>query len=88
MRLVLTVGGGAHLEELEGDGDDEQGELVWSSDDDAEFQEEFDHFLTQEDVFDILDYLEEVGELTRHEADQCDVVEEFYDQSDMVGVFR
>jgi hypothetical protein len=81
-RLVLTRGGGAELIDVQ---DNE--EVVWSSDDDEDFTEEFDAFLTQEDVFDILDYLERVGELSKHEADECDVQEEFYAPSDLAGMF-
>ena len=82
-RLVLTRGGGAELLDVD-DGE----EVVWSSEEDEDFREEFDGFLTQADVFDILDYLEATGELTRHEADQCDVQEDSYDPSDLVGMFR
>ena len=81
-RLVLTRGGGAELIDVR---DNE--EVVWSSDDDEDFTEEFDTFLAQEDVFDILDYLERVGELSKHEADECDVQEEFYEPSDLAGMF-
>lgn len=82
-RLLLTRGGGAELIDVL---DNE--ETVWSSDDDEDFSEEFDDFLTAADVDDILDYLEEIGELTTHEADQCDVEEEYYEPSDLVGMFR
>lgn len=81
-RLVLTRGGGAELIDVD---DDE--EIVWSSDDDEDFAEEFDSFLTQDDVHDILDYLESAGELSKHEADQCDVQEEYYSAADMAGMF-
>jgi hypothetical protein len=79
---MLTRGGGAELLDVD---DDES--VVWSSDDDPDFAEEFQDFLTQDDVPDILDYLEEIGELSQHEADQCDVQEEYYSASDLVGVF-
>jgi hypothetical protein len=82
-RLILTRGGGAELIDVD---DDEA--VVWSSADDEDFREEFDGFLNQEDTYDILDYLEQVGELTRHEADQCDVREEYYSPSDLIGMFR
>lgn len=81
-RLVLTRGGGAELIDV-----DDNGEVVWSSDNDEDFAEEFAGFLNQDDVYDILDYLEQVGELTKHEADQCDVEEEYFEPSDMVGMF-
>lgn len=79
---MLTKGGGADLVDVL---DDE--EVVWSSTEDAEFSEEFNNFLTQADVFDILDYLEQTGELSRHEADQCDVVEESYSPAQLAGMF-
>lgn len=79
---MLTRGGGAELVDV---ADDE--EVVWASDDDEDFSEEFDTFLTQEDVWDILDYLERVGELSRHEADECDVQEEYYEPRDLAGMF-
>lgn len=83
-RLVLTRGGGAELLDVDDDED-----LVWSSDDDEDFAEEFDSFLTRADISDILDYLEEVGELSRHEADVCDVEEEYYEgPSELTGMFR
>lgn len=82
-RLLLTRGGGAELYDVR---DDE--EPVWTSDDDEDFAEEFPDFLTQSDVYDVLDFLESVGELTRHEADQCEVEEEYYSPSDLVGMFQ
>jgi hypothetical protein len=80
--LVLTRGGGAELIDV---ADNEN--VVWSSDDDSDFAEEFDAFLTQDDVGDVLDYLEDAGELSRHEADACDVREEYYSAADLTGVF-
>ena len=82
-RLVLTRGGGAELIDVDDDED-----VVWSSEEDEDFREEFDDFLTQADVFDILDYLEYIGELTRHEADECEVQEEYYEPSQLPGMFR
>lgn len=79
---MLTRGGGAELLDL---ADNE--EIVWSSDDDEDFAQEFDSFLMQDDVFDILDFLERAGELSRQEADECDVQEEYYSPSDMRGMF-
>jgi hypothetical protein len=81
-RLVLTRGGGAELIDV---ADDEN--MVWSSDGDSDFAEEFDAFLTQDDVGDVLDYLEDTGQLSRHEADACEVREEYYSPSDLTGVF-
>jgi len=82
-RLVLTRGGGAELIDVL---DDE--EVVWASDDDPEFQDEFEgEFLGQDDVADILDYLVEVGELSKHEADRCVIEEEYYEASELTGMF-
>lgn len=83
-KLVLTRGGGAELY-----GADDDDDLVWSADDDEDFREEFEGFLETEDVADILNYLEEVGELSKHEADQCQIEEEFYEPDDLKagGVF-
>lgn len=81
-QLTLTRGGGAELTDLETD------ETVWASVDDPDFMEEFPDFLHQSDVADILDYLEEVGEMTAREADRCDVREEFIEAADLAGLMR
>ncbi len=81
-QLTLTRGGGAELTDLETD------ETVWSSVDDADFMAEFPDFLHRDDVADILDYLEEVGEMTGREADRCDVREEFIEAADLAGLMR
>lgn len=80
--LILTQGGGAELVEL-GEEDDD---VVWTSVEDVDFREEFPDFLTPADVHDILDYLEEIGELTTREADRCNVSEEFLDPSQLTGL--
>jgi TusA-related sulfurtransferase len=81
-QLTLTAGGGAELIDLE------TGETVWVSNDDDDFLEEFPDFLKREDLADILDYLEEVGELTHREADRCDIQEETIDAADLAGMVR
>ncbi len=81
-QLTLTRGGGAELT------DHETGETVWASTDDADFMEEFPDFLNQDDLADILDYLEETGELTARDADRCDVREEFIEAADLAGMMR
>lgn len=78
---MLNRGGGAELIDTDTE------ETVWASDEDEEFLEEFPHFLEQSDVFDILNYLEEIGEMSRGEADRCEVKEEFYRPSDVAGMF-
>jgi hypothetical protein len=81
-QLTLTRGGGAELT------DNETGETVWASVDDADFMEEFPDFLKTADVADILDYLEEVGELEPRDADRCDIREEFIEAADLAGMMR
>jgi TusA-related sulfurtransferase len=81
-QLTLTRGGGAELT------DNETGEVVWASADDADFTDEFPPFLKQADLADILDYLEEVGELTARDADRCDIREEFIEAADLAGMIR
>ncbi len=78
-QLILTRGGGAELTEPY------DGEVVWRSQDDEDFREEFKEFLTQQDLFDLLDYLVEVGELTAPEADACSCSEEFLTADDLTG---
>lgn len=80
--LTLTRGGGAELT------DNETGETVWASVDDPDFMEEFPDFLERQDLADILDYLEEVGELTTREADHADVREEFIKAAELAGMMR
>jgi len=80
--LTLTRGGGAELV------DPHDGEVVWQSVEDEDFKAEFPDFLTQEDVFDILDFLVEVGELTSREADDAEIREEFLTASDLTGFIR
>jgi hypothetical protein len=77
--LQLTAGGDAELI------DPFDGETVWRSREDEDFREEFPGFLTPADLFDILDFLEEVGELTAREADQCECVEQFLTPADLTG---
>jgi hypothetical protein len=77
--LQLTVGGDAELI------DPTDGEIVWQSREDPDFKEEFGGFLTRADLYDILNFLEEVGELSAREADRCECVEQFLTPADMVG---
>lgn len=64
--LVLTLGGGAQLE-------DADGELVWSSDDDEDYPEHFPDFLQEQDVGQLLSYLVEIDLLDEDEADEADI---------------
>lgn len=77
--LELTRGGGARLT------DPYDGEIAWQSQDDLDFQAEFEDFLTTEDLYDLLDYLVDVGELTEAEADACVCTEEFLTAEDLTG---
>jgi len=78
----LTRGGGADLIDLD------NGELLWRNLEDPDFQGEFPAFLDYQDTADILEYLEEVGELTGKEADDCQIVEEFLTPADLAGMLR
>jgi hypothetical protein len=80
--LILTRGGGADLI------DRKTGELVWSSREDPDFEAEFPDFLEYDDTADILDYLEDIGELTSEDADQCHIGEEFLTAADFAGLLR
>lgn len=81
-RLTLTRGGGAELLDLEED------ETVWTSDEDDDFREEFPDFLHYDDVMDILEYLEDIQQLTELEADHCQIEEQFIDAADLAGMVR
>ena len=80
--LRLTAGGDAELV------DPLDGEVVWNSRTDEDFREENSDFLTVNDLFDILDFLVEVGQLTAREADQCECVEQFLTPADLTGFIR
>jgi hypothetical protein len=70
--LVLLPTGGATLERA--------GKVVWASDSDEEFQEEFEgHDLFDEsDAVEILDYLVEIGQLTDDQADDAEIAVESF----------
>lgn len=80
--LQLTAGGDAELIEPY------DGETVWNSREDQDFRAEFPDFLTRSDLFDILDFLEDTGELTANEADQCECVEQSLTAADLTGFMR
>lgn len=80
--LRLTCGGDAELV-------DSDGAVVWSSAEDELFGAQFgDAFLEYDDVEGILDYLEELGELSELEADRCDIQEEFMTPAEYAGLLR
>lgn len=74
--LVFLTGGQVALED--------DGEQVWSSDDDEDFLEEFgDAFHDADDAEEILAYLVDEGILTEDEADTIDIdVESLNDAAD------
>jgi hypothetical protein len=80
--LILTRGGGADLIELE------TGELIWCSLEDPDFLAEFPYFLEYQHTAPILDYLEDTGELSRTDADNCQIAEEFFTPADLAGMLR
>lgn len=82
---MLNRGGGAELYDPELEEEDNP---VWSSRDDPDFMAEFPEFLRQSDVYDILDYLEEMGELSTRDADRCEIREEFYKPGDLTGFVK
>lgn len=79
---MLTRGGGAELIEPL----DEQ--VVWESITDEDFKEEFTEFLTRDDVWDILKFLVEVGELTDREADEAEIGEAYITPEELAGFIR
>lgn len=82
LEIVLRHTGSAELL----DGDDN---TLWSSDEDPEFRETISQeFLTEDDVDDILAYLEDSGNITpaecaRFESDEWDVTEESLTDEDV-----
>jgi hypothetical protein len=53
---------------------DEAGEMLWSSDNDDDFQEEFGESIDGEEIDDVLAYLDEAGYMDEDES--IDVVDE------------
>lgn len=71
MLLLLTEIGTAQLL------DDDEETILWSSDDDSEFQEEVsDEFLKEENVNEILDWLVDQDIITEEEAEEIEVAED------------
>jgi hypothetical protein len=65
MVLVFLTGGQCALEE--------DGEQVWSSDDDEDFRDEFgNEFLDADDAEEIIGYLVDEGLITEEEADELE----------------
>lgn len=61
---------------------DEDGDMLWSSDNDDDFQEEFGETIDSEDVDGVLEYLEDAGYLT--DGDTVDVVDEDDEETESV----
>lgn len=80
LTLVFLVGGQAVLEEGEG----EDTEQVWASDDDEDFVDVIDHpFLTQEDAEAVLAYLVEQDIIDEADAPDIAIDVESYEAEDL-----
>lgn len=78
--LVFTVGGQAILEE----GNDDEREVIWASDDDEDFREEFQNeYLGQADAEKILNYLVRAGDIEDDEKEN--VILEIEDDDSVVA---
>lgn len=67
--LTLKAGGGAELVE--------DGDVIWNSDDDESFRDDFpDEILSENDVAQVLDYLVDDDVITDEEADRVEIEEE------------
>jgi hypothetical protein len=69
-QLCLLAAGGAELVDVDSD------DVLWASDTDEDFQEEFPELLDENDVEHLLDYLVEHEVIKEREADLCDVIGE------------
>jgi hypothetical protein len=69
-QLCLLQSGGAELVDVETD------EVIWASDSDEEFAEEFPEILDENDVEHLLDYLEEHEVLASRELEVCEIITE------------
>lgn len=69
-QLCLLQSGGAELVDVDTD------EVIWASDSDEEFAEEFPEILDENDVEHLLDYLEEHEVLTSRELEVCEIITE------------
>ncbi len=59
------------------------GNVIWSSDNDDEYQEDFGERIESEDIDDVLEYLEDAGEL--EDGDSVDIVDENDDGTETVS---
>lgn len=82
LTLVFLVGGQAVLEEGEGDDAD----IIWSSDDDDDFREYLPiDFLTYENAASIIDYLIEEDIVDESDREDIAIDIESYDAEDIAG---
>jgi hypothetical protein len=69
-QLCLLDSGGAELVNVETD------EVIWASDSDEEFGEEFPELLDENDIEHLQDYLEEKGHLSSRELEVMEIITE------------
>ena len=69
-QLCLLDSGGAELVNVETD------EVIWASDSDEEFAEEFPELLDENDIEHLQDYLEEKGQVTSRELEVMEIITE------------
>jgi hypothetical protein len=74
-QLTLLAAGGAEVVDVETD------EVIWASDSDPDFAEEFPDILDENDLEHILDYLEEHGKMTTREVEACECGYELMDRA-------
>ena len=79
--LVLTAGGGADLVHVA------TGRCTWSANTDPEFRAHHPGFLEYDDTSAILDWLEDIGELSTFDADHCAISEESLEETYLAGLF-
>lgn len=80
LELVFTPQGHAELREA---GNDD--EILWSSDDDEDFAEQFDasEFLSEKDTEKVVEYLLDSSTITPAEESELEVYEESFDGEDL-----
>jgi hypothetical protein len=69
-QLCLLKAGGAELVDVETD------EVIWASDSDEEFAEEFPEILDENDIEHLQDYLEEHEHVTSRELEVMEIITE------------
>lgn len=84
LELILTAHGTAELVDV-----DEN--ILWASDDDDDFKEEFEDFLTEEDFDNVLDFLREAeiiteGEYQKFHNEEWEMIVESLDGADVADI--